>query len=149
MDLLLWRHADAADGEPDLQRPLTDKGHAQARRMAQWLDERLPDDTLILVSPALRAQQTAQSLKRRFTTCDEIQPGADAAAVLKAVGRPRAAATTLVVGHQPTLGQVASLLLTGAAGDLSVRKGAVWWISVRRDRRELAVLRAMMTPEML
>lgn len=149
MDLLLWRHADAADGHPDHERPLTDKGRSQAKRMAEWLGKRLPDDTVILVSPALRAQQTAQALKRPFTTCGDLQPGADAATVLRAVGRPPAAAATLVVGHQPTLGQVASLLLTGAAGDLSVRKSAVWWISVRRDRRELAVLRAMMTPEML
>jgi phosphohistidine phosphatase len=149
MDLLLWRHADAADGHPDHQRPLTDKGRAQAKHMAQWLNKRLPHDAVILVSPALRAQQTAQALKRPFTTCDDVQPGADAAAVLEAVGQPKSAATTLVVGHQPTLGQVAALLLTGAEGDLSFKKGAVWWLSMRHDRREPAVLRAMMTPQML
>jgi hypothetical protein len=51
------------------------------------------------------------------------------------------------------LGQVASLLLTGAAGDISIRKGAVWWLRCsatgRRDRAVRAVLLAMMTPDLL
>ena len=149
MDLILWRHADAAEGYPDHERQLTEKGRAQAKSVAEWLNKHLQDDTVLLVSPAVRAQQTAKALKRRFTTCDAIQPGADYAAVLKAIGQPEAVGTTLVVGHQPTLGQVASFLLTGAEGELSVKKGAVWWITLRRGRKDLAVLRAVMTPEML
>lgn len=149
MDLILWRHADAAEGSPDHERALTDKGRTQAKRMAQWLNKHLPDDAVVLVSPAVRAQQTAQALKRSFTTSDALDTGADAAAVLKAIGPPKAGRTILVVGHQPTLGQVASLLLTGTAGDLGVKKGAVWWITVRREKKSLAVLRAVMTPDML
>ena len=34
MDLILWRHAEAEPGEPDLERALTPKGVKQARRMA-------------------------------------------------------------------------------------------------------------------
>lgn len=149
MDLILWRHADAAEGTPDQDRALTDKGRAQAKRMAQWLNKRLPDDTSILVSPAVRAQQTAQALKRSFTTSNALDTGADCNTVLKAVGAPKIGKTTLIVGHQPTLGQVASLLLAGEAGDMSVKKGAVWWITVRGERGRLAALRAVMTPEML
>lgn len=149
MDLILWRHADAADGSPDHERPLTDKGRAQAKRMAQWLNQHLPDDTVVLVSPAVRAQQTARALKRTFTTCHALATGADAQSVLDAAGPPRAGGTTLVVGHQPTLGEVAALLLTGTAGELSVKKGAVWWLTVRRERKGLAVVRAVMTPDML
>lgn len=149
MDLILWRHADAADGSPDPERPLTDKGRKQAKRMAQWLARHLPDDTVVLASPAVRAQQTAQALKRAFITRDALAPGADCAAVLKAVGPPKAGGTVLVVGHQPTLGRVASLLLIGAEGDLSIKKGAVWWLTVRRDKKAPGVLRAVMTPELL
>jgi len=149
MDLILWRHADAAEGFPDHERALTDKGRTQAKQMAQWLNKHLPEDAVILVSPALRAQQTAQALKRPFTTCDALDTSADCNTVLKAVGAPKAGKTTLIVGHQPTLGQVASLLLTGEAVELSVKKGAVWWISLRRERKRLAVLRVAMTPEML
>ena len=34
MDLLLWRHAEAEDGEDDLKRRLTERGEKQARDMA-------------------------------------------------------------------------------------------------------------------
>ena len=62
MELILWRHAEAEDGEPDLARKLTPRGNKQARRAAEWLDRHLPDRTRILVSPAIRAQQTAAAL---------------------------------------------------------------------------------------
>jgi phosphohistidine phosphatase len=149
MDLVIWRHADAADTSPDHARELTAKGRQQAKRMASWLNARLPADATVLVSPALRAQQTAEALKRAFTTCNAIEPGADCDAVMAALGAPKSDRVTLIVGHQPTLGHVASRLLTGAEGDLSIKKGAVWWFSRRRNRNELAVLCAVMTPEML
>ena len=62
MELILWRHADAKDaapGKPDAERGLTAKGIKQARRMADWLEKRLPAEARVLVSPARRAQQTA------------------------------------------------------------------------------------------
>ena len=62
MDLILWRHADAEPGEPDDQRRLTAKGKKQARRAAEWLHGNLPNSARILVSPAVRAQQTASYL---------------------------------------------------------------------------------------
>jgi phosphohistidine phosphatase len=149
MDLLLWRHADAADGSPDHERPLTAKGRSQAKRMAAWINTHLPANATVLVSPAVRAQQTAAALKRDCVTSVALSTDSDCATVLKTVGRPAAGGVTLVVGHQPTLGHVASLLLTGTEGDLSIKKGAVWWIAVRPGRRSLGVLKAVMTPEML
>jgi phosphohistidine phosphatase len=149
MDLILWRHADAADGSPDHARELTAKGRNQASRMAAWLNQRLPQDTVVLVSPAVRAQQTAQALKREFSTCGALDTDSDCAAVLKAVGTPRDSGTTLIVGHQPTLGRVAALLLTGEAGEMNVKKGAVWWLGVRRGYKTVAQLRAVMTPRLL
>ena len=76
MDLILWRHAEAEPGEPDMSRRLTAKGLKQAERMGEWLEQRLPDGTRIIASPADRAQQTALALKRKFKTVDEIAPGA-------------------------------------------------------------------------
>ena len=37
MNLILWRHAEAEDGVPDLERGLTDKGRRQADAAARWL----------------------------------------------------------------------------------------------------------------
>lgn len=137
MDLFLWRHADAEDGVPDELRPLTPRGMKQAARAAQWLDGHLPDACRIIVSPAIRAQQTAQALRRKFRTVPEIGTGASAADVLAAAHWPEARDAVLVVGHQPTLGRVASLLLTGEASDRSMRKGSVWRLSQRSPGGEV------------
>jgi phosphohistidine phosphatase len=148
MDLILWRHAEAEPGEPDLGRRLTAKGLKQAERVAGWLDGRLPDTVRILASPADRAQQTALALKRKFRTLDELAPGATANAVLAAGGWPDARESVLVVGHQPTLGEVASLLLAGEELPWSIRKGAVWWLSNRvRDGVSAVILKVVIGPD--
>ena len=148
MDLILWRHAEAEPGEPDLGRRLTAKGLKQAQRMAEWLDGRLPDTTRVLSSPADRAQQTALALKRKFRTVDELAPGATASAVLAAAGWPDARESVLVIGHQPTLGEVSSFLLAGDELPWSIRKGAVWWLSNRvRDGVATVVLKVVIGPD--
>lgn len=150
MELILWRHADAEDGSPDLDRELTDKGRKQAARVADWLNPRLSPDIRILVSPAVRAVQTAQALGRHYEIVPELAPGASAEEVLAAAGWPDATSPVMIVGHQPTLGQVAMLLLSGQAGDLTVKKGGVWWFQGRERMGELqVVLRAVAAPDWL
>jgi phosphohistidine phosphatase len=148
MDLILWRHAEAEPGEPDLGRRLTAKGIQQAERMAEWLDRHLPATTRILSSPADRAQQTAQALKRKFKVVDDLVPGATVSAVLDAAGWPDAREAVLVVGHQPTLGEVAAFLMTDQQLGWSVRKGGVWWLSNRvRDGVATIVVKVVIGPD--
>lgn len=148
MDLVLWRHAEAEDGGPDLGRRLAAKGQKQAERMGEWLDRHLPDTARVLVSPADRAQQTAQALKRKFRTVDEIGPGASVATVLHAAGWPHSREAVVVVGHQPTLGAVASFLLSGEEADWSMKKGAVWWLADRdRGSGSSVMLRVVIGPD--
>lgn len=152
MDLILWRHAEAieVEGEDDLARELTAKGERHAERMAEWLNHRLAHSTRILVSPALRCQQTAKALGRKFRTVAEIAPGAGPEAVLRAARWPEASESVLVIGHQPTLGLAASLALTGAAQAWSIKKAAVWWIRHRpRDDESHIVLQAVQSPDCL
>ena len=150
MEFILWRHAEAEDTTPDLERELTAKGRKQAARMADWLNPRLPPDIRILVSPATRARQTAQALGRDFEEVSALAPGASVQDVLAAVDWPDAAYPVLIVGHQPTLGQVAMQLLTGQAGDLAVRKGGMWWFQSRERQGKLqVVLRAVAAPDWL
>ena len=150
MDLILWRHADAEDGFPDLARELTDKGHRQAAAMAKWLAPYLPKDASILVSPAVRALQTAQALKRDYRTLKELSPDASHTAILAAAGWPSHAGVVLVVGHQPTLGRTAAWLLSGEPTEWNIKKGALWWITYReRGEESQVVLRAVMSPEFL
>jgi phosphohistidine phosphatase len=153
MDLILWRHAEAAAESSelaDLDRPLTTKGERQAARMADWLNQRLAHSTRVLVSPALRCQQTAKALGRSFKTLPALAPDGDVQALLKAARWPEGSEPVLVVGHQPTLGLVASQLLTDLPQPWAIKKGAVWWLR-NRDREGLAqvVLQAVMASDCL
>ncbi len=152
MDLILWRHAEAAeDGvEDDLERPLTPRGERQAARMAAWLNHHLPASARVLASPALRTQQTAKALDRRCKTVQTLAPGCSVAALLEAARWPKSKEPVLVVGHQPTLGLAAAWLLAGQAQPWSVRKSAVWWLRSReRDGEGQTVLVAVLGPEQL
>jgi phosphohistidine phosphatase len=150
MELVLWRHAEAEDGLSDMTRRLTAKGEKQADKMAAFLRTRLPQDTRILVSPAKRAQQTAQALTKNFTTESAIAPGASPQAILKAADWLKGEGCVLLVGHQPALGEVAALLMAGKPEYWSIKKGAVWWFS-RREREENSetTLRLVIAPDLL
>ncbi len=74
MELILWRHAEAAPGDPDSARPLTDQGREQAALVARFLAPRLPRELRLVVSPARRAQETARLTSSALAT-RMIAPG--------------------------------------------------------------------------
>lgn len=159
MELILWRHAEAEPGTPDDARILTAKGHKQAWRMAEWLDANLPDRCRILSSPAVRTVQTAEALGRKFKVSPALGTETTVEQVLAAIGWPDGREPVLIVGHQPTLGLLASQLLTGTQQAWTVRKANAWWIG-QRDRSDQGndstrpsptdhYLRAVMTPELV
>lgn len=150
MDLILWRHAEAEDGVNDSERALTKHGRKQAAQMAKWLKERLPQGTEVLVSPAKRALQTAAPLGLSGRSSNKVGTGASAAEVLAAVDWPHRSGAVVVVGHQPTLGRVAALLVSGEASDWPIKKGSVWWITCRRRGGYAEVtLKAAITPDLV
>ena len=150
MELILWRHAEAEDGYPDLERALTEKGHEQAKKMADWLKPRLPKDTQILVSPAKRAQQTASALELPFTTLPELAPGSSPQDLLKVANWDTSKGSVLIIGHQPTLGVSAAIAMTRKTHFWCVKKGSIWWIASRvRAEEEQAIIRAVISPDML
>lgn len=149
MNIILWRHAEAEDPKPDqndLDRKLTPKGKKQAKRMATWLAKRLPKDASILVSPAERTRQTADALDMSYAIVPEIAPSANHSDLARAIDWPNGEGTTVIVGHQPTLGQFAAWLLTGNACDLSIQKAAVWWLRASRKNGMLQVAVESVTP---
>jgi phosphohistidine phosphatase len=149
MDLILWRHADAEEGFPDLARKLTSKGQRQADNVAAWLLQRLPSKFSVLASPAARAQQTAAALGVPVKTIDQLAPGATVAEILRAADWPDRKGPVVVVGHQPDFGRAAAHLI-GAHAELSIKKGGLWWISNRvRDGEQGVVVRAVLAPDLL
>ncbi len=142
MDLILWRHAEALDTVPDATRRLSARGEKQARQMAAWLKPRLPRQTRIMASPATRCQQTVQALGLDFETSRLLSTDASVADLIAATEWPTAGRAVLVVGHQPTLGRLAALLLSGQEAEWTVKKGAVWWFTNRvRDGETQTILR--------
>ena len=133
MHVWLVRHALAADREkfrgPDTERPLTDKGRRRFRRFSRWLLEQTAPPDLILSSPLLRTAQTAQilakscGLKRAgLQYTDLLAPGTDPREVLSFLC-DRAVERVALVGHEPDLGTMLSLLIGG--GSIPFGKGFV------------------------
>jgi len=150
MDLILWRHAEAEDTVPDMSRVLTPKGRIQAKLVADWLKQHMPANTQILVSPAMRTQQTAIALELDYKTEDEIGPGASPSTLLEVAQWKKAHHPVLVVGHQPTLGMAAAIAMTGKPHYWCIKKGALWWITSRNRLEEhQTILRTIISPEFL
>ncbi|WP_353237034.1 histidine phosphatase family protein [Limnohabitans sp.] len=153
MDLIIWRHAEAHEAEPgeeDMLRALTPRGRKQADRMSVWLDAQLPQGTRILSSPAVRAEQTVQALKRKYKVRDALSPGASVQDILETSGWPDAKYPVLLVGHQPALGGVVAQLMGMPEEACAIRKGSVWWLRHRhRDGQGQTVLMSVTGPEML
>lgn len=150
MELILWRHAEAEDGAPDASRALTRKGIKQAQRMAKWLAPRLPDGTQVLASPARRTVQTASELTSNFTTDNRLSTSGDAESLLAATGWPKRRDNILIVGHMPTLGEAAALLLTGKVYPWELKKGAIFWLTLNeRLGATRFQLRAAISPKLL
>ena len=157
MDLILWRHAEAedlpeahADPAIHLKRSLTPRGEKQAARMAAWLDRQLPEGTRIFVSPARRCEQTAMALNRKFRLRQELAPDGLPGALLAIAQWPRAKTPTLIIGHQPVLGQTIAQLMGLMESDCPVKKGAVWWLRNReREGLSQTVVVTVQSPEIL
>lgn len=117
MKLWILRHGQAEPhAATDAKRPLTEEGRQEALRMAQRLQQEPLD--IILASPYLRAQQTAElvreqlQLRRSIVTVDWATPDDDPLAVLDHIAE-RSEANILLVSHQPLVGQLLSLAVEG------------------------------------
>lgn len=153
MNLFLIRHAAAEDATPDESRRLTRSGRADARALGRFLRKSgafTPD--VIWHSTLVRARETAELLAAELRKAPKpvevegLAPEDDPAAFAR---RIRGAAGALaVVGHQPFLGALASLLVTGTAepSRFAVRKCAV--LALEGEGRSW-IVRWHLSPELL
>jgi phosphohistidine phosphatase len=134
MELFLWRHADALPGMgiPDFARELSPHGHQQARKVAAWLNnERKPDELRLVVSPATRTRQTVahfHACESDIQFCPQLYESDSPEEILTLIGWPRTLRPTLIVGHQPLIGELAAHLLVGSSYPGIFRKSALWWL---------------------
>lgn len=134
--LYLVRHAFASHADParwpdDAERPLTDEGTARFRDAARGLRRIVPTVDLVLSSGFARAWQTAELLHDAAgwpapEECPELEAGQPPSAVIEVLRR-HTVGSVAVVGHEPDLSRLASLLCTGSEDALQIefKKGAV------------------------
>jgi phosphohistidine phosphatase len=132
MLLLLIRHALSAEPDPlrypdDSLRPLVPKGRRIQRRMSARLVEAGRAPARVLSSPWKRAWQTARIVidecgltKADREACPALAEPPDLAAMAAQIGGHDANARIALVGHEPWMGAIAALLLTGTTDGLSV-----------------------------
>jgi phosphohistidine phosphatase len=110
----------------------------------------LPVGVKVLVSPALRTEQTAKALDRKFKISPPLAPLSSVDQLLELVQWPHGKGCVLVVGHQPTLGQTIARLLGLKESECAVKKGALWWLRYReREGDSQTVVVTVQSPELL
>lgn len=123
--LVLIRHARAAGGAVDVDRPLTADGAEQAAAIGPWLEQAglVPDR--VLVSPARRAAQTwaaaAPAAAERPTIEPRIYDNTVDALLAAIRAAPDDVATLALVGHNPSIGELARALGDGQADAVAQR----------------------------
>jgi phosphohistidine phosphatase len=132
---MIWllRHGEAADGSPDAERPLTEKGERQARAAGQALKALGVEVSACLSSPKVRAADTARLACAALGIDVQLEP--------KLAGGPIEAEQlaaglgddVLLVGHDPDF-SMAVHTLTGA--QVRMKKGGLAGV----DNGELVVL---------
>ena len=120
MHLYLIRHAHALDGDDDAARPLSEKGRKQCRKLGRFLREaRAFEAEEIWHSPLRRSRETSALLakhvqtKGKLTAISGLLPGDPGDSIIQRLRKARR--TVAVVGHEPHLSALASLLLAGKA----------------------------------
>lgn len=135
LEILLVRHAIAEERPSqawagDRDRPLTDAGAERFRRIARVLAAVWEPPDLVLASPYARAWQTALILEQECgwaapEACPELEPANPPSSILDALQARNAAVRVVLVGHEPTMHGILSLLLGGSsdAVSLEMKKG--------------------------
>jgi phosphohistidine phosphatase len=122
MQLLIVRHGVAHERNAkrwpdDAERPLSPAGTERTRRAAAGLRHVAPHPALVLTSPLRRTRDTGAILTQfaawpQARPCPLLAPGASIDALLALLGRS-GSGPVAVVGHQPDLGRLLSVCLTG------------------------------------
>ena len=130
--LLLLRHASAGDGPSDAERPLSERGRGEARRIAERLARIAPPPEVALCSTARRARETFEAVRAvlapspRLHLEDALYLASAAQIRERVAGLEAAVAAALVIGHNPGLeGAARELAPEGAPPALRALRGGL------------------------
>ncbi len=116
--LILLRHAksDWSGAEPDVARPLANRGRRQAPDAGRWLAAHLERMDLAVVSPAVRARSTWDLVSAELALAppvrvdDRVYGASDRELLTVIRDLPDDLHTVIMVGHNPGLEDLAGLL---------------------------------------
>lgn len=164
MKLFILRHGIAVDhGTPgyerDSERPLTPEGRRKTRLIAGALGKLGVAPDAILTSPYVRARQTAEIVavvlrrKARLHQCPHLACGGSARQLVAEINNHHANAESLMlVGHEPDLGRLASLLISGKpdGARIELKKGGLCVLEAETLRAgRCATLLWLVSPKVL
>ncbi len=139
MNIYLIRHAIAEDetaDKEDSQRALTDKGAKKMRQIAKGLRKLGVEFDIILSSPYLRAKETAEILgdvfkiKKQIAYTDNLMPTGDPDLLITEINEKYTEDAIALVGHEPYLTRLVSLLSAQAAPlEITLKKGGICRLS--------------------
>lgn len=142
MKIYLVRHAHAIDGEDDAARPLSARGNAYCLKLAAALRAgESPEPMPIFHSRLVRAKQTATLLAQGLGWSRSaprqmagLEPEADPFRSAELI--EKMSDSFMLVGHDPHIGALASLLVSGKAHAklFNLKKGAV--LCLRRTKHQ-------------
>ena len=140
--IIFLRHAksDWSGSVPDIERPLAERGRAQAPLAGKWLASHVGHIDLAIVSPAQRARETWEFVSSQLVPAppaqfDDRMYAAPAGRLLDVVlAVPDEVRTLLLVGHNPGMEQLASLL---AGKDVIMRTAGIAELRVEGPWRNL------------
>ncbi len=142
MKIYLVRHGIAVQNTggsiiSDAQRPLTEEGLAQTRKVAHGIRRICNRPGLILTSPLTRAYQTAEILADVFSShhvlhkLEALAPGGGASNVYKFLSNHESVTDIFLVGHQPDISRLAAnMLWADQELDMPFKKAAVCRIDI-------------------
>lgn len=122
MQVFLIRHAEAIDETRELRDPhrhLTEQGREQARALGERLRWHDCVPTYVWTSPLVRAVQTAELVMVGLSgtvsviSTPELAPGDDVRALVQKLQKLQSDEVVMVVGHEPILAGLGSLLTGG------------------------------------
>ena len=163
MKLYILRHGEAAEhGDPkfanDADRPLTPKGSQRIKLLAYTLRQMEISFDVIFSSPLVRARETAEMVERglrlhgRLELTDHLAPSGDPEKLVARLNGLRPAPDSLLlVGHEPYLSSLVSLLSTGGPNlSLTFKKGGLCRLEAEQLRcARCASLEWLLTPRLL
>jgi len=163
MNLFILRHGLAiepgsAGFAHDSERPLIPKGERKLRRIADALAEMEVSFDWILSSPYLRARQTAEivaeslNLRKKVELCEHLAPAGSVKKLIELIEhRKPVPGDVLLVGHEPYLSGLISLLLAGNS-DLQIvmKKAGLCKLTIEElEAGQCAALDWLLTPKQL